>query len=113
MNGGLKNRKQRTFRLPGDVDPLEGATNIVDAMLVFACGLMLALAVYWNIDLGPIGERLDLTPRRRVTEIPEIPEIREDLVQTEDQGKLYLRVGTVFQDPDTGQLFMLTGEAEE
>jgi len=96
-----------------EVNPMEGVTNMADAMLVLACGLMLALSVYWNIDLGPIGERLDLTPRRGVTEIPEIPEIREDLFETEDQGKLYLRVGTVFQDPDTGQLFMLTGEAEE
>jgi len=35
-----------------EINPLEGAINIVDAMLVFACGLMLALAINWNVDFG-------------------------------------------------------------
>ena len=106
MNGGLRSRKSRIFRLNREVDPLEGTTNIVDAMLVFACGLMLALTAYWNIDLGPIGERIDLKKGREITDAPEI---HEDLIETEDIGTLFERVGTVFKDPDTGQLFMLTG----
>ncbi|HHU77002.1 MAG TPA: DUF2149 domain-containing protein [Firmicutes bacterium] len=105
MNGGLREKGGRTSRLWGDVDPLEGTTNIVDAMLVFACGLMLALAVYWNIDLGPIGERIDLI---RGQEITDTPLLREGLVETEGTGELYERLGTVYKDPRTGQLFMLT-----
>ncbi|NMB41373.1 MAG: DUF2149 domain-containing protein [Firmicutes bacterium] len=105
MNGGLRNKKFRMLKSTV-VDPLEGATNIVDAMLVFACGLMLALAVYWNIDLGPIGERVDL---QRGREITESPELRDDLIEAADEGELYERVGTVYKDPRTGQLFMLTG----
>ena len=50
-------------------------------MLVFACGLMLALAVYWNIELGPVGERIDLNKGKEVTETPQI---RDDLVETPD-----------------------------
>ncbi|MGI6307771.1 MAG: DUF2149 domain-containing protein [Dethiobacteria bacterium] len=107
MNGGLRNRRHRTLRSPEDVDPLEGATNIVDAMLVFACGLMLALAVYWNIDLGPIGERVDLQQGREVTEALDL---REDLIETQGQGDLYEKMGTVYKDPRTGQLFMLTDQ---
>jgi len=53
MDGGLRNRQRRTLRATEDVNPLEGVVNIADVMLVFACGLMLALAVYWNIELGP------------------------------------------------------------
>ncbi len=96
--------------MPGDVDPLEGTTNIVDAMLVFACGLMLALAVYWNIDLGPIGGRVDLQQGQEITDAPGL---REDLLETPDQGRLYERMGTVYRDPRTGQLFMLTEEGEK
>jgi hypothetical protein len=107
VNGGLRNRRHRTLRSPEDVDPLEGATNIVDAMLVFACGLMLALAVYWNIDLGPIGERVDLQQGREVTEALDL---REDLIETQGQGDLYEKMGTVYKDPRTGQLFMLTDQ---
>ncbi len=107
MNGGLRSRRYRTHRESEDINPLEGVINIVDAMLVFACGLMLALAVYWNIDLGPIGERININRGREVTEVPEL---RDDLIETQDQGKLYERMGTVYKDPATGQLFMLTDE---
>jgi hypothetical protein len=79
----------------------------VDAMLVFACGLMLALAVYWNIDLGPIGERVNLNRGREVTQTPGL---RDDLIETRDQGKLYEKIGTVYKDPATGKLFMLTNK---
>jgi hypothetical protein len=110
VDGGLRSRRRGKLRASEDVNPLEGVINIVDAMLVFACGLMLALAVYWNIDLGPVGERIDVSRGREVTGAPEI---REDLIKTRDQGKLYQRVGTVYKDPETGQLFMLTDTDDE
>lgn len=104
MDGGLRNRKRRT---PEEVSPLEGAINIVDAMLVFACGLMLALVMRWNVSLGQIGERVDLT---RGQEVSHTPEIRQDLIETQGQGELYEKVGTVYKDPATGKLFMLTNQ---
>jgi hypothetical protein len=107
VDGGLRSRRHRTLKASEEVNPLEGVINIVDAMLVFACGLMLALAVYWNIDLGSAGERINLKRGREVTGVPEI---REDLVETQGQGKLYEKIGTVYKDPATGQLFMLTSE---
>lgn len=105
MSGRLRQGRRRPFSAWREMDPLEGTTNIVDAMLVFACGLMLALAVYWNIDLGPIGERVNLS---RGQEVTETPHIRDDLIETGGQGRLYERMGTVYRDPATGQLFMLT-----
>lgn len=110
MDGGLRNRRPSGLRIKEDVNPLEGVINVADIMLVFACGLMLALAVYWNIDLGPLGERVDLHKGQEVTETPEI---RDDLVESQDRGKLYERVGTVYKDPATGQLFMLTDGEEK
>ena len=105
MNGGLRSRGRRIFE---EVNPMEGAINIVDAMLVFACGLMLSLIIYWNVDLTLTTERIDL---RAGEEITEAPEVLSGLVETEEgQGKLYERMGTVYKDPSTGQLFMLTGD---
>lgn len=103
MNGGLRSNRRKTDE---EVNPLEGAINIVDAMLVFACGLMLALAMYWNVDLGS-GKRVNLS---RGQEVTQTPEIRDDLIETQGQGKLYEKVGTVYKDPATGQLFMLTNQ---
>jgi hypothetical protein len=102
---GLRSGRLRSIKDSEDLNPLEGIVNMVDAMLVFACGLMLALAVYWNIELSPVGERINLKLGRELTEVPEI---REDLVETEGQGKLYERMGTVYKHPETGQLFMLS-----
>lgn len=107
MNGGLRNKRHKMLMSSGEVDPMEGTTNIVDVMLVFACGLMLALAVYWNIDLGPIGERVDLQQGREVTESLDL---RDDLIETQGQGELFEKMGTVYKDPRTGKLFMLTDQ---
>jgi hypothetical protein len=104
VNGGLRGRKRRA---PEEVDPLDGSINIVDAMLVFACGLMLALVMYWNIDLPQKGERVDLKLGR---EVSQLPDIRDNLIETQGRGKLYEKLGTVYKDPETGKLFMLTAE---
>ena len=87
-----------------DINPLEGAINIVDAMLVFACGLMLALAINWNVDLG-LGQRVNRVEQGQAIDNPQI---RENLIETQGEGKLYERMGTVYKDPATGELFMLT-----
>lgn len=101
MGGGLRSKRRWKHE---DVNPLEGTINIVDAMLVFACGLMLALAIHWNVDLG-LGQRVNLQQGQEVTDVPEI---RNDLIETQGEGRLYERMGTVYKDPATGQLFMLT-----
>ena len=64
-----------------DINPLEGAINIVDAMLVFACGLMLALAINWNVDLG-LGQRVNLEQGQAIDN----PQIRENLIETQGEG---------------------------
>lgn len=102
MNRRLKRRR---LRAPEDVSPLEGAVNIVDAMLVFACGLMLAVMLHWNIDLGRAEERLELIQGQEVTQSPEV---KSNLIETENEGDLYEKLGTVYKDPATGKLFMLT-----
>lgn len=101
MGGGLRRKSRWRHE---EINPLEGAINIVDAMLVFACGLMLALAINWNVDFGQ-GKRVNLEQGREMTGVPEI---REDLIETQGEGELYERMGTVYKDPATGELFMLT-----
>ena len=107
MNGGLRSKRHKILMSSEEVDPMEGVTNIADAMLVFACGLMLALSVYWNIDLGPVGERVDLQQGREVTESLDL---RDDLIEVQGEGELYEKMGTVYKDPRTGKLFMLTDQ---
>ncbi len=105
MNEGLRSKRRRILMSSEEVGPMEGIANIMDVMLVLASGLMLALSVYWNIDLGPVGERVNLQQGREVTENLDL---RDDLIETRDEGELYEKMGTVYKDPRTGKLFMLT-----
>lgn len=105
MTGGL--RRNRRLRVPEEVSPLEGAVNIVDAMLVFACGLMLALVIHWNVNLSEFAPQVNLQQGQEVTENTEI---KENLIKTQNQGQLYEKMGTVYKDPRTGKLFMLTNQ---
>lgn len=103
MVGRLRSRRLKTLE---EVNPLEGAINIVDAMLVFACGLMLALVIRWNVDLTEGVERVNVNQGQEVQDA----DIREDLLETQEEGRLYEKMGTVYKDPVTGQMFMLTNE---
>ncbi len=104
MDGGLRTRR-RLRTMEEEVNPLEGAVNIVDAMLVFACGLMLALVIRWNVDLAQFGDGINVT---RGQEVAQDTGIRNDLAESAGKGQLYEKMGTVYKDPATGKLFMLT-----
>ena len=106
MIGGLRSSRRKILN-EEETSPLEGAINIVDAMLVFACGLMLSLIINWNVDLEQVGERIDLDQQQEVTDDQEI---RNNLIENQGEGDAYQRMGTVYKDPITGQLFMLTEE---
>lgn len=104
MNGGLRNR--RLSRTTEEVDPLQGAINIVDAMLVFSCGLMLSLVMHWNVDLDQSKDHVNLNQGKDVTQT----QVRDDLAKNNQKGKLYKKMGIVYKDPVTGKLFMLTND---
>lgn len=89
------------FDAPDD-EPLGGLSNLVDIVLVFACGLMAALASRYGSlpqEAPPAGGREVV----RGTEVPEIPR------GVGEVGSGYRSVGTVYRDPDTGKL-ILVGE---
>ena len=64
-----------SFRRPRgeeEVDPLSSVANIADAMLVFACGILIALIVAWNVDVNKVVQveidripHLHIRPKRR------------------------------------------------
>lgn len=78
--------------------------NIGDIMLVFACGLMVALVVAWNVDLG------------KFTQVQMDQEIQQDDIEqiTEQlygEGNAFVEKGTVYQDPVTGKYYLIENES--
>jgi hypothetical protein len=76
-----------------DEDPRASLVNLVDVMLVFACGLIAAIA-------GGQGE----LKRKPVEKGRQIERPAEGVTQA---GSGYDRVGEVFRDPKTGQLVLI------
>ena len=87
-----------------DVEPALGLINLADLMLVFACGLMLSIIVNWNIDLGPQLSEIDTERDMREVDVEDMKDVMEST------GSGYSEVGTVYQDPKTGQYYILSPE---
>ena len=96
------NNNFRMKELTEDFSPMEGVGNMADAMLVFACGLLLALIISWNVDVSETGE-IKKQPNARY-EVENIgDEIEEDAAATEDLKDM----GRVYQDPKTGKYYVV------
>lgn len=83
-----------------DSDPRVGLVNLADVMLVFACGLMLALVTYWNLDVSAMQE---VTKGAEMAEVRDIEELEGDSSGTGG----FVEKGIVYQDPMTGKYYML------
>ena len=90
-----------------DVDPRVGLVNLADVMLVFACGLMLALVIHWNVNVGVT--ELDETEMTQIEE-ENIANMAENFTK---EGSSYNELGVVYQDPTTGQMYLLQEEDDE
>lgn len=78
-----------------DEDPRASLVNLVDVMLVFACGLIAALAASAQSAM-------------KVTQpVHKGQEIAQPPAGMNEQGTGYDRVGEVFRDPKTGKLVLI------
>lgn len=107
----MKIKRQR-MRISGsdgtDVDPMSGMANLADAMLVFACGLMMALVTYWNVSLSPDAK--EVMTQQDAQEVVDV----EALTSGAGDGEsLYDRLGEVYQDPQTGKMYLVEYEDSE
>lgn len=103
--GGLRGGSSLLTR-GDDVDPMSSVANIADAILVMAVGLMVALITYWTLDMSQIQEMVQQDEMAEV----DVNEMADDM---QKQGGGYEELGTVYQDPSTGKLYMLTEEVDK
>lgn len=88
-----------------DADPRVGLVNLADIMLVFACGLMVSIVMNWNVNLAEVTEISD-----SASKVDDV----ESMAESMRAGEGYAERGTVYQDPETGQLYLLEEpDAEE
>ena len=83
--------------LESEGSPMESIANIVDVMLVFACGLLLALVTVWNVDIG-----LDRPDNNNMYEVSDVVEDSQSVSKDNLQ-----EAGKVYRDPATGILYFI------
>ncbi|MBR5502849.1 MAG: DUF2149 domain-containing protein [Methanobrevibacter sp.] len=97
-------------------DPMAGAANLVDAMLVIAVGLLVFLVISWNMQAVVFNE--DLTPEQKqeamnqmqqVVELDQGQELNDTPDVSNSSGKGYTEMGKVYKDSSTGKLIMVEG----
>ena len=83
-----------------DAEPMGPMANLVDIMLVFAVGLIAALAASQGGKDHPLKE----LSRKQVTQGRELPDVPEGVG---GGGSGYEPMGEVYRDPETGKLIMI------
>lgn len=87
-----------------DVNPMDGVSNMADVMLVFACGIMMALILNWNVDVKATTN--EPVPVEQGQEVKDIQNFGEGEGVLSEDGT-YEELGKVYRDPKTGSLYMV------
>lgn len=84
-----------------DANPNSYLTNLSDCMLVLALGLMLALVVAWNAEVPNMTE---VKTTDNMTEVTDLDKMTDP---DSAGGSGYVDMGTVWQDPKTGRMYLI------
>ena len=109
-------RKKGKFLSQGEEDPMAGTSNLVDAMLVIAVGLLVFLVISWNMQSIVFNENMDEQQRQKVKNaIQEVSQLDQgqQLNETPDisksSGDGFTEMGKVYRDSQSGKLIMVEG----
>lgn len=76
----IQSRRKKPHQM---INPMESVVNLIDIMLIFACGLMVSLVSLWGLDMSKANQDADT-----------------------DSG-YYQDMGQVYKDPNTGKVYVV------
>lgn len=89
-----------------EISPMESMVNLVDVMLVFICGLLISIIIYWNLNMDNLMVILDNEQLIQIDNPEELPEQLQGLSPDEDS------LGVAIMDPKTGDVYVV-GEKDD
>ncbi len=98
-----------------DTNPMDGIANMVDVMLVLAVGIMLALIINWNVDIGTASNRQDpqAVNTDNALEFTD-NELQQMSGENDIDGKQNLtQLGSVYYDEETGTYYIVNNDQGE
>ena len=84
--------------------PMESLGNLMDVMLVFACGLIIALVARYGVQLAGGSEE-----QQNMQEITS--QVEQASSAEADKKGQYDEVGSVYRDKETGKLYVVEDSA--
>ena len=105
-------RKCKNRFSEGEEDPMAGTSNLVDAMLVIAVGLLIFVVISMNMQSVVFSDNQNQEIQQasaNVTEVSEGQQLNETPDSSDSAGQGYMEMGKVYKDPSTGKLIMVEG----
>lgn len=106
----VRDKSKKRFA-EGEEDPMAGTSNLVDAMLVIAVGLLIFVVISWNMQSVVFQDNQQQQAIEQnspdVTEVAEGQVLNETPDTSESSGQGYMEMGKVYKDPSTGKLIMV------
>ncbi len=101
----MKNRFSSEHFSKEDDEPLGPLANLVDIILVFACGLIAAL-----VALSPnLQEHFKVSKETKViSQGKELVDVPKEIKEKLDGTNGYKSLGQVYKDPSTGKLILIS-----
>lgn len=97
-----------------DSNPMDGVSNMSDAMLVLAVGMMLAVVINWKVDLKEVYDKsMNQTVKldeNQMTEIETEEQRQVSDISFEDLESKYKKSGTVYTDIYSGKTYVVIEE---
>ena len=120
MSRSRRSRKKRRFSDGEDISPMSGLSNLSDAMLVLALGILVALVVHWNVNIVPTSQnegnnamtqaeaaagenRVDTSGATEFSE----QDLQKAGADESGSGEGLERMGTVYYDETTGKYYVV------
>ena len=106
----VRDKSKKRFS-EGEEDPMAGTSNLVDAMLVIAVGLLIFVVISWNMQSVVFQDNVQEKALEQsspdVTEVSEGQVLNETPDTSDSSGQGYMEMGKVYKDPSTGKLIMV------
>jgi len=89
---------------------MESVGNLADVMIVLAVGIMLALIINWNVDIGTVAYKNDdkkepASDNAMILDEDSIERVEDDAEQVDSEGME--KFGTVYYDETTGKYYII------
>lgn len=101
----MKSRFSNDYFTKEDDEPLGPLANLVDIILVFACGLIAAL-----VALSPnLQDHFNVKKETKViSQGKELVDVPKNIKEKMDGSNGYESLGQVYKDPKTGKLILIS-----